>query len=112
MTDKFKAQLCYVGILEENNILVSLVPANCTERLQPLDGSINKSVNKFLCGKFHEWYASEVSQQLPRGEEVKLVDLHLTRVKLLAATWLIQLMDYLKMCHGIAVNGFYRSGLQ
>ena len=80
---------CVLGVLEENNILVSLVPANCTDRLQLLDVSVNKSVKEFLCGQFHEWYAAEVSQQLQSGEEVKLVDLHLTRVKPLAATWLI-----------------------
>ena len=111
--DRFKAQCTatVLGVLEENNILVSLVPANFTDRLQPLHMSFNKSVKEFLRGRFHEWYAAEVSQQLQSGEEVKLVDLHLTRVKPLAATWLIQLMDYLKMHPEIAVNGFRRAGL-
>ena len=106
--DRFKAQCTatVLGVLEENNILVSLVPANCTDRLQPLDVSVNKSVKEFLRGQFHEWYAGEVSEQLRSGKEVKLVDFHLTRVKPLAATWLIRLMDYLKMHPEIAVNGF------
>ena len=98
--DRFKAQCTAtaLGVLEENDILVALVPTNCTDGLQPLDVSVNKSVKEFLCGRFHEWYASEVSKQLQqRSEEVKLVNLHLSRVKPLAATWIIQLMDYLKM---------------
>ena len=111
--DRFKAQCTatVLGVLEENNVLVALVPANCTDRLQPLDVSVNKSVKEFLHGRFHEWYASEVSKQLQSSKEVKLVDLHLSRVKPLAATWLIQLMDYLKMNPEIAVNGFCRAGL-
>jgi len=72
--------------------MISLIPANCTDKFQPLDVSINK---EFLHGWFHEWYASEVSKQLLQSsEEVKLVDL---RDKPLAATWIIQLMDYLKI---------------
>ena len=41
--DRFKAQ-CTANVLEaleENHILVVLVPANCTDRLQPLDVSVN-----------------------------------------------------------------------
>ena len=40
--DRFKAQ-CTANVLEalkENHILVVLVPANCTDRLQPLDVSV------------------------------------------------------------------------
>ena len=64
--DRFKAQ-CTATVLEalgENQILVVLVPANCTDRLQPLDASVNKTVKEFLRGQFHHWYASEVSKQL------------------------------------------------
>ena len=76
--DIFKAQCTatVLSILEENNIPVALVPANCTDRLQPLDMSVNKSVKEFLHGQFHEWYASKVSKQLQSSEEVKLVNLH------------------------------------
>ena len=112
--DRFKAQCTatVLGVLEENDILVALVPANCTDRLQPLDVSVNKSVKEFLHRHFHEWYAGEVSKQLQKSsEEVKLVDLHLGRVKPLAVTWIIQLMDYLKMHPEIAVNGFRQAGL-
>ena len=81
--DRFKTQCTdtVLGILEENNILVALVPANCTDKLQPLDVSVNKSVKEFLCGRFHEWYASEVANQLQSSKEMKLVDLNLSKVK-------------------------------
>ena len=111
--DRFKAQCTKTVLeaLEENDILVAMVPANCTDRLQPLDVSVNKSVKEFLRDQFHHWYASEVSEQLQRKEDVKLVDLSLVRVKPLAATWLIRLMDYLKQHPEIAKNGFRKAGL-
>ena len=90
--DRLKAQFTATvfEVLEENHILVALVPANCTDKLQPLDVSINKSVKEFLRDQFHLWYASEVSKQLQRNKDVKLVDLSLVHVKPLAATWLIK----------------------
>ena len=54
--DRFKAQ-CTATVLEvlaENHVLVALVPENCTDRLQPLDISINKPVKEFLRKQFHD----------------------------------------------------------
>ena len=48
--DNFKAQ-CTSDILrslDENNINVVLVPPNCTDRLQPLDISVNKAAKEYL----------------------------------------------------------------
>ena len=52
--DWFKSQYTEVMLktLEDNNIDVLLVPANCTDRLQPLDISVNKAVNTFFAGSF------------------------------------------------------------
>ena len=48
--DNFKAQCtpAILILLDQNNINVVLVPANCTDRLQPLDLSVNKSVKSYL----------------------------------------------------------------
>ena len=35
-------------MLEENNVYIDVVPANCTDRLQPLDLSVNKAAKEFL----------------------------------------------------------------
>ena len=51
-------------LLDSNNINIVLIPPNCTDRLQPLDVSVNKSVKEFLRQKFHSWYAESVSTQL------------------------------------------------
>ena len=52
--DHFKAQLTdhVLDILDSNNILVVDVPANCTDHLQPLDVSVNKSIKHHLRDSF------------------------------------------------------------
>ena len=66
--DNFKAQTtCFLlKLLDSHNIDVVLVPANCTDRLQPLDLSINKPAKDFLRSKFQEWYAKELCTESQR----------------------------------------------
>lgn len=66
--DVFKGQCTskVLKMLEENNILYVTVPNNCTDRLQPLDLSVNKPAKDFLRARFQEWYGGEICQQLDR----------------------------------------------
>ena len=50
--------------LEENNICVVTIPANCTDCLQPLDLSVNKAATDFLRTQFSNWYAVQICSQL------------------------------------------------
>ena len=73
-------------MLEENNVYIVIVPANCTDRLQPLDLSVNKAAKEFLRKQFTEWYSNQVCQQLRRGiKPAKAIDLRLSNMKLLGA---------------------------
>ena len=49
-------------ILQENNMLYVLVPANCTDQLQPLDLSIKKPAKEFLRHEFQSWYTQKNMQ--------------------------------------------------
>jgi len=55
--DNFKGECTpeMLKFLDENDISVVLIPPNCTDRLQPLDISVNKSVKEFLHKEFHSW---------------------------------------------------------
>ena len=46
--------------LNDKRLFVVKVPPNCTDRLQPMDLSVNKAVKEFLRKKFQQWYSSEV----------------------------------------------------
>lgn len=57
--DKFKGQITdkFPGLLELNNMSVVMIQAHCTDRLQPMDVSVNKSAKVFLRNEFQEWYS-------------------------------------------------------
>ena len=91
---------------------MAIVPANCTDRLQPLDVSVNKAAKEFLRRQFQEWYSEQVCQQLQDGDvTVQLVDLKMSTVKPLGAKWMMGLYDYMKTRPDIMRNGFHHSGL-
>ena len=109
--DVFKGQVTkkVFSILEANNIYTVRVPANCTDRLQPMDLSVNKPAKEFMRRKFQEWYAIEVQKQLDQGAtDITPVDLRMSIMKPLGAKWLVSLYDYFKT---IVLNGFKAAGI-
>jgi len=77
--------------LEDSNIHLVTVPGNCTDRLQPMDLNVNKSVKEFTRSKFWDWYATQVQQQLDEGKDIASVDLRMSTMKPLGAHWLLNL---------------------
>lgn len=57
-------------LLTENNIFYTFIPANCTDKLQPLNLSVNKPAKDYMKTKFQEWYAKKICQQLDDGVDV------------------------------------------
>ena len=110
--DNFNGQ-CTENLLkriDSHHIYVILIPANCTDRLQPLDLSVNKSVKDYLRVAFQEWYAESVCSQLQKGQ-VELIDLRMSVIKPLGAKWMVNLYDYLKSKPEIICNGFRAAGI-
>ena len=64
--DNFKGQLTdeVLQLLERNNVDIAFIPANCTDRLQLLDLSVNKSSKDFLRDKFQQWHSEQIFDQL------------------------------------------------
>uniref|UniRef100_A0A1X7VDC2 DDE-1 domain-containing protein n=1 Tax=Amphimedon queenslandica TaxID=400682 RepID=A0A1X7VDC2_AMPQE len=84
--DCFKGQLTekVCQYLEENDIHSVLIPPNCTDRLQPLDISVNKAVKDFLHTEFQNWYANEVAKQYlesDNDQDTAPIDLSTARMK-------------------------------
>ena len=107
----FKGQITkdFLDFLEKNNILVVEVPPNCTDRLQPLDLSVNKPIKGFLRRRFQTWYADEIVKQLQKGTDVSKIqpaDMCMSTVKPLGAKWIIEAFDYIKNEPSIIKNGF------
>ena len=67
--DVFKGQCTsqVLKILEENSILFVTIPNNCTDRLQPLDLSVNKPAKDFVRARFQDWYGDKICKQLEKG---------------------------------------------
>ena len=85
-------------MLQESNILIVKVSANCTDCLQPMDLSVNKAAKEF--------------KQLDKGtEEHTPVDLKMSIMKPLGARWLVSLHDYLQENDSIIKNGFKAAGV-
>ncbi len=96
--DEFKGQntdLVY-DLLRENNLYHVLVPANCTDILQPIDLSVNKSAKEFLRARFQEWYAERIASHLSTNPETPELSsplphpvyLKMSTMKPLGAKWL------------------------
>lgn len=54
----------FLALLEKNNISFVTIPPNCTDKLQTLDISVNKSMKSELKKCFQLFYSNEVQQQL------------------------------------------------
>ena len=95
--DNFKGQVTreVFQILEKHNIHTCLLPPNTTDRLQPMDVSVNKAAKSFLRKKFDNWYASQISDQLAGKDPTTVVldpiDLSMPHLRELGARWLVEM---------------------
>jgi hypothetical protein len=112
--DQFKGQMTphILSILETNSIHFVTVPANCTDKLQPLDLSVNKAAKDFLKLQFSEWYSEQIFKNVEDGTSSPTpVNLNLATLKPLGAKWMVSLYDYLKANPHICRNGFAAAGI-
>ncbi len=111
----------FLDKLKANGILVVFVPACCTDKLQPLDLTLNKEYKEELKACFHDWYAREVQDMMERkkdesGEDVEsvgvvIVDLRPSVLKHIPAGWLIHTHSKLGERSELIRRGFVAAGL-
>lgn len=87
-----------LDVLESHNIVYVFVPDKCTDRLQPLDVSVNKPVTDHLRSNFRSLYADEVPKELKKGKKPEdvTVDTRMSVVKEISAKWNVSACDHLK----------------
>ena len=116
--DNFKGQVTddVLLLLERNHVDVVFVPPNCTDRLQPLDLSVNKPAKDFLRDKFQHWYSDKVFDQLCKNdnddhESLEPIKFPLQVMKPLGAQWIMELHAYMLSKPEIIKNGFRAAGI-
>ena len=69
--DNFKGHIteAMMELIEWHRIHTCLIPANVTDRLQPMDILVNKPAKSFLKKQFEMWYSDQVTQQL-EGQDI------------------------------------------
>ena len=88
------------------------MPAICTDRLQPLDLSVNKFAKDFLRSQFQDWYAKQLHKQLQeQSTEVIAIDMKKSLMKPLSAKWIESMLLYFKDNPSIVRNGFKEAGI-
>jgi len=113
--DNFRGQTTDVilSLLRSHNIVPIQLPANCTDKLQPLDISVDKPMKDHLKNKFQQWYAQEVKKQLetiPLSQVTVNVGFGLQVIKIPSAKWIISGWQELEKRPEVAVNGFKKAG--
>ena len=110
--DVFKGQTteAMFQLLRDNNIYVVTIPANCTDKLQPMDLSVNKALKNSMKQQFSEWYSSIVYKNFS-DEIPPPVDLRMSIMKLLGAQWIKNAFSHIKGNSTIITNGFAAAGI-
>lgn len=89
--DVFRGQMTnpVLGLSKENNIISVRVPANMTNKFQPLDLTVSGAAKAFLKRKFTEWYSSQVTKTLDTGMKLEDIEikLKLSELKPLHGWW-------------------------
>lgn len=109
--DKFRGQM---NALEDNKILVVAVPDGTTDKLQPLDLSVNEAAEDFLQECFRHQYSQQVMKQLKDHEDPKNIQVNMSTAVMreLSAQWLTAaLYDNFRGRPELISNGFKEAGI-
>lgn len=101
------------NLLKKHNVHVVYIPPSCTDKLQPLDLSVNSVFKQHMKSSFEDFYASAVSKQLKINPDLTSVDINLklSTVKPLHAKWLVGSFDKLNLDKSAIQRGWIEAGI-
>ena len=97
----------------ENNCDVVIVPHNLTNKIQPLDLSVNKAAKSFIQNKYKDWFADQEFTQLLNGKyptDVKISS-KLLDLKPMHERWIVDWYNHVIKKKGMIVRGFHSAGI-
>lgn len=112
--DCFRGQTTsdFYRLLETYSINYVIVPANCTDKLQPIDVSVNKPLKDELKKGFHSWYAKQLQEQLKSVPLMNVkVDVNAAIIKSNSLNWFIHAWQSIQAQPSIIINGFKKTGI-
>ena len=111
--DNFKRQLTdeVLKLLKDSNIDIVFVPPSCTDMLQPLNLSVNKSAKDYLKSQFQQWYSDQIFEQHNDSTPLQPVKFPMQVMKPLGAQWMINFYSYMQSKPDIVCNGFRAAGI-
>ena len=99
-------------LLKKKNIHMVYVPASCTDRLQPLDLSVNAAFKLNMKNSFEDWYSHEVAKQLQEKSPDEVdINMALSVVKPLHAKWLVSVISKLEKDSAMIKRGWTEAGI-
>ena len=100
-------------LFEANSIIVVKVPANCTDRLQPMNLSVNKAVKAFLRKKNSDlvFTGGRKLYRTTLSRTFIPVNLRMSILKLLGVEQLVSAYQYLQSNGSLARNRFQAAGI-
>ena len=111
--DHFKGQMTekVFKVLEKYHIHLVLIPPGCTDRLQPMDVSINRAAKAFLERQFQDWYAQQVMENMKSAEQLAPVNLSSIEMIHVGSKWFVQMFEHISDNPHLLINGFIATGI-
>jgi len=98
-------------LLKDSNIDIVFVPPSCTDMLQPLNLSVNKSAKDYLKSQFQQWYSDQIFEQHNDSTPLQPIKFPMQVMKPLGAQWMINFYSYMQSKPDIVCNGFRAAGI-
>ena len=115
--DVFRAQITeeFRNKLRAKHFVYVTIPPCCTDKLQPMDLSVNKMFKDQMKQKFQMCYSEQVMQQMKDDGDClpdpSKIDLSLGALKAISSKWLCDTHIHVQKNPNLVISGFREAGI-